>query len=92
MQKSSNNLIQKSRLNMSLNRIGKCCSNPVNRSTKNVLDGVDITRRIYCVCRATWLMTTYTVRKSIKLYAIYVTFGNILCLEFEMIVFPFKVI
>ena len=37
-------------------------------------------------------MTTYTVRKSFKLYAIYVTFGNILCLEFEIIVFLFKVI
>ena len=37
-------------------------------------------------------MITYTVRKSIKLYAIYVNFGNILFLEFEIIVFLFKVI
>ena len=27
---------------MSLNRKGKCCSNPVNRSTKNVLDEVNL--------------------------------------------------
>ena len=35
-------LYKKSRLNMSLNRIEKCCSNPVNRSTKNVLDEVNL--------------------------------------------------
>ena len=99
-------IYKKSRLNVSLNRIEKCCSNPINRSTKNVLDEVNLqvtgkyavlisyptykTRRIYCVCRrAWWLMTTYNVRKSIKLHAIYVTFGN---LESEIIVVLFKVI
>ena len=42
MQKASINLIQKSRLNVLLNRIEKCCSNPVNRSAKNVLDEVNL--------------------------------------------------
>ena len=35
-------LYKNSRLNVSLNRTVKCCSNPVNRSTKNVLEEVNL--------------------------------------------------
>ena len=34
-------LCKNSRLNVLLNRTGKCCSNPANTSTKNVLDEVN---------------------------------------------------